>query len=141
PLALAAGGVTAGFVVTAAAALLPWSPHSAGPALRAGSYVSIGSPWRAVRSALRPLVGEGHGDSLVRAGAIVLAVALLALFARPLHRLAVAVISAPAAGDVTAEDPAIEVPAEGDPAWGVPVTPAQLTVLAGASCFAFGFVW
>jgi hypothetical protein len=78
PLALAAGGVTAGFVVTAAAALLPWGPQSVDPALRAGSYVSIGSPWRAVRSALRPLVGEGHADSLVRAGAIVLAVALLA---------------------------------------------------------------
>src|SRR6185437_16086455 len=34
PLALAAGGVTAGFVVTAAAALLPWGPQSLDPALR-----------------------------------------------------------------------------------------------------------
>jgi len=108
PLALAVGGVTAGFVVTAAAALLPWGPQSVGPALRAGSYVSIGSPWRAVRSGLRLLVGEGSADSLVRAGAIVLAVALLALFARPLRDLARA---------------------------------AQLTVLAGASCFVLGIAW
>src|SRR5262249_56054572 len=87
PLAVAVGGVTAGFVVTAAAALLPWGPQSVGPALRAGSYVSIGSPWRAVRSGLRLLVGEGSADSLVRAGAIVLAAALLALFSPPLRGL------------------------------------------------------
>jgi hypothetical protein len=108
PLALAVGGMIAGFVVTAAAAMLPWGPQSAGPALRAGSYVSIGSPWRAVRSGLRLLVGEGSADGLVRAGAIVLAVALLALFARPLRGLA---------------------------------STAQLTVLAGASCFVLGFAW
>jgi hypothetical protein len=206
PLALAAGGVTAGFVVTAAAALLPWGPQSVDPALRAGRYVSIGSPWRAVRSALRPLVGEGHADSLVRAGAIVLAAALLALFVRPLRGLAVAISGAPAAGDPATGDPATGDPATGDPAtgdpatgdptardpaardptardptardptardpatgdpaardptaenpaagnpaagdpvmgdpvWGVPVTAAQLTVLAGASCFVFWFAW
>jgi hypothetical protein len=171
PLALAVGGVMAGFVVTAAAALVPWGPQSVGPALRAGSYVSIGSPWRAVRSALRLPVGEGHADSLVRAGAIVLAVALLALFARPLRGLAVAVTGAPATGDTAARDPAtgnpamgdsatgdpavegsamgslaVGGPAMGDPAvrhlaWGAPVTAAQLTVLAGASCFVLGFAW
>jgi hypothetical protein len=166
PLALAAGGVIAGFVVTAAAALLPWGPQSVDPALRAGSYVSIGSPWRAVRSALRPLVGEGHADSLVRAGAIVLAAALLALLARPLRGLAVAVTGALATGDLAARnlvtgapaigdpatgapatvapatgDPATRDPAKWDPAWAVPVTAAQLTVLAGASCFVFGFAW
>jgi hypothetical protein len=116
PLTLAVGGVTAGFVLTTAVALLPWGPQSVGPALRAGSYVSIGSPWRAVRSGLRLLVGEGSADSLVRAGAIVLAVALLALFARPLRGLA-------------------------GTAAGARVTPAQLTVLAGASCFVLGFAW
>jgi hypothetical protein len=153
-------------VVTAAAALLPWGPQSVDPALRAGSYVSIGSPWRAVRSALRPLVGEGHADSLVRAGAIVLAAALLALLARPLRGLAVAVTGAPTTGDLAARnlvtgapaigdpatgapatvapatgDPATRDPAKWDPAWAVPVTAAQLTVLAGASCFVFGFAW
>jgi hypothetical protein len=156
PLALAVGGVIAGFVVTAAAAMLPWGPQSAGPALRAGSYVSIGSPWRAVRSGLRLLVGEGSADGLVRAGAIVLAVALLALFARPLRGLASTVTGAPAVADPAAGGPAAAEPATGAPATGAPatgapaaadpaagaaVTAAQLTVLAGASCFVLGFAW
>jgi len=145
-LALAVGGVTAGFLLTATAALLPWGPQSVGPALRAGSYVSIGSPWRAVRSALRLVVGEGHADSLVRAGAIVLAVALLALFARPLRGLADTVTGVPAAADPAVRDPAaadpvVRDPAEGNPAGVAPVTAAQLTVLAGASCFVLGFAW
>ena len=151
PLALAVGGVIAGFVVTAAAAMLPWGPQSAGPALRAGSYVSIGSPWRAVRSGLRLLVGEGSADGLVRAGAIVLAVALLALFARPLRGLASTVTGAPAVADPAAGGPAAAEPVAGapatgaaaaaDPAAGAAVTAAQLTVLAGASCFVLGFAW
>ena len=151
PLALAVGGVIAGFVVTAAAAMLPWGPQSAGPALRAGSYVSIGSPWRAVRSGLRLLVGEGSADGLVRAGAIVLAVALLALFARPLRGLASTVTGAPAVADpaaggpagaeLVAGAPATGAPAAADPAAGAAVTAAQLTVLAGASCFVLGFAW
>jgi hypothetical protein len=151
PLALAVGGVIAGFVVTAAAAMLPWGPQSAGPALRAGSYVSIGSPWRAVRSGLRLLVGEGSADGLVRAGAIVLAVALLALFARPLRGLASTVTGAPAVADPVAGGPAgaepvagapaTGAPAAADPAAGAAVTAAQLTVLAGASCFVLGFAW
>jgi hypothetical protein len=146
PLALAVGGVIAGFVVTAAAAMLPWGPQSAGPALRAGSYVSIGSPWRAVRSGLRLLVGEGSADGLVRAGAIVLAVALLALFARPLRGLASTVTGAPAVADPVAGGPAgaepvAGAPAAADPAAGAAVTAAQLTVLAGASCFVLGFAW
>ena len=154
PLALAAGGVMAGFLVTAAAALLPWGPQSVAPALRAGSYVSIGSPWRAVRSGLRPLVGEGHADSLVRAGAVVLAVALLALFARPLRVLASAVTGTPAVADPAVADPAAVNPAAGvqatgvpptgisaGPAGGAPVNAAQLTVLAGASCFVLGLAW
>jgi hypothetical protein len=144
PLALAVGGVIAGFVVTAAAAMLPWGPQSAGPALRAGSYVSIGSPWRAVRSGLRLLVGEGSADGLVRAGAIVLAVALLALFARPLRGLASAFTGTPAAADPVAGVQAAGIPATrapAGPAAGAPVTAAQLTVLAGASCFVLGFAW
>ena len=161
PLALAVGGVMAGFVVTAAAALLPWGPQSVGPALRAGSYVSIGSPWRAVRSGLRLLVGEGSADSLVRAGAIVLAVALLALFARPLRGLAGAVTGAPAAADPAWAGPSrggsdsaglrpqrsgglgpgCAGPGRGDPAGAASVTAAKLTVLAGASCFVLGFAW
>jgi hypothetical protein len=81
-------GLLTGFVVIAAATLIPWGPQALGPALRAGSYVSIGSPWRPVRAALRLAVGEAPANDLVRAGAVILAVALLALFARPLTALA-----------------------------------------------------
>jgi hypothetical protein len=85
---LLAGGLVAGFVVTAAAGLVPWGVQSLRPALRAGSYVSIGSPWRPVRSALRLLIGEQNANNLVKVAAIVLAVGLLALLARPLMTLA-----------------------------------------------------
>src|SRR5262249_1889747 len=105
PLAVAVGGVAAGLVVTVLAALLPWGLQSVGPALRAGSYVSIGSPWRAVRSGLRLLTGEGHANTLVRAGAIVLAVVLLALFARALRNLARAVTGGPAPGGAAPRGP------------------------------------
>jgi hypothetical protein len=136
PLLLAVGGLAGGFAVTAAAALLPWGPQSVDPALRAGSYVSIGSPWRAVRSGLRLLLGEGNADNLVRAGAIVLAVVLLALFARPLRSLASAVTRVPVIAGQTAV-----AAAAGAATTGTAVTRAQLTALAGASCFVLGFAW
>jgi hypothetical protein len=88
PFAVATAGLTCGFAVIAAASLIPWGPHALGPALHAGSYVSIGSPWRPLRSALRLVAGESAANDLVRAGAVILAVALLALFARPLAALA-----------------------------------------------------
>jgi len=141
PLALAAGGVTAGFAVTAAAALLPWGPQSIDPALRAGSYVSIGSPWRAVRSGLRLLMGETAADNLVRAGAVILAVALLMLFARPLRSLASALTSGPAAAARATGDSAAAAHVTGDSAAAAQLTGPQLTVLAGASCFVLGFAW
>jgi hypothetical protein len=86
--AVAGGGLLAGFAVTAAAAFIPWGLTSLRPALRAGSYVSIGSPWRTVRLLLSLGAGEGTAGQLVKVGALVLAVALAALFARPLLGLA-----------------------------------------------------
>jgi hypothetical protein len=76
------GGLVAGFGVTAGASLAIWGTSSLGPALRAGSYVSIGSPWRAVRSALRVVISEGAAEDAVKGAAVVLAVALLALLLR-----------------------------------------------------------
>jgi len=81
-------GLLTGFAVTAAGSLIPWGFGVLGPALRAGSYVSIGSPWRPVRSALRLAMAEATANDLVRAGAVILAAAVLALFARPLTALA-----------------------------------------------------
>jgi hypothetical protein len=88
PFTVVTTGLLTGFAAAAAASLIPWGFGMLGPALRAGSYVSIGSPWRPVRSALHLAMGEATADDLVRAGAVILAVALLALFARPLTRLA-----------------------------------------------------
>jgi hypothetical protein len=115
PLA-AAGGVVAGFAVTAVAALLPWGARSLDPALRAGAFVSVGSPWRWVRSGLEPLMGGAAANDIVKAGASVLAVLLLALFARPLRGLAAGLGQA-------APDR------------------ARLTVLAAGSSFVIGFTW
>jgi hypothetical protein len=68
--------------VIAVGALLPWGTAMFGPALRAGNYVSIGSPWRAVRSGLRLAIGEGSAQTVVKAGALVLAAALLIMAVR-----------------------------------------------------------
>jgi hypothetical protein len=88
PFTVVTTGLLTGFAVIAAASFIPWGFGMLGPALRAGSYVSIGSPWRPVRSALRLAVGEAPANDLVRVGAVILALATLALFARPLTALA-----------------------------------------------------
>jgi hypothetical protein len=75
-------GLAAGFAVVAGAALVPWGTAMFGPALRGGSYTSIGSPWRAVRSGLRLLIGEQSAEDVVKIGALVLAVVLLVLLTR-----------------------------------------------------------
>jgi hypothetical protein len=72
--------------VTAAIALAVWGPSALRPALHAGSYVSIGSPWRAVRSALRLATGEAAAETVVKTAAVVLGVLLLALLIRALRR-------------------------------------------------------
>jgi hypothetical protein len=129
------GGVAAGFAVTAAVAFVPWGLGSAAPALRAGKLVSIGSPWRAVRSALHLWlgIGEGNAGNLVRAGAIVVAVLLLVLFTRPL--LSLAGLAGPPGrrgpGDLRGQTPVAAGPAAG----------CDLTTLTAASVFVFGFAW
>jgi hypothetical protein len=85
-LLAAAGGLAAGFAVTAGAAIAVWGPSSLDPALNAGSYVSIGSPWRAVRSALHPLTGEGIAEDAVKTAAVLLGIALFVLLVRAFLR-------------------------------------------------------
>ncbi len=80
--ALVLGGLAAGFGVTAGASLAYWGTGALEPALREGSYVSIGSPWRAVRAALGLAAGPGRAEDIVKAAAVVLALALLALLLR-----------------------------------------------------------
>jgi len=74
--------LAAGFAVTAGASLAYWGAGALEPALREGSYVSIGSPWRAVRAALGLAAGAGPAEDIVKGAAAVLALALLALLLR-----------------------------------------------------------
>jgi hypothetical protein len=87
-LAVAGGGLAAGFVVIVAASLAPWGLTTLRPALRAGSFVSFGSPWGAVRGAAGLIVGKGVAEDVVKAGAILLAALLLVLLLRALGVLA-----------------------------------------------------
>jgi hypothetical protein len=83
-LAVAGGGLTTGFAVIVAASLVPWGFTTLRPALPAGSFVSIGSPWRLVRLGLHVLVSEGIANDLVKVGAIVLAGLLVVMLLRAL---------------------------------------------------------
>jgi hypothetical protein len=85
-LAAVLAGLAGGFAVAAVAALLPWGLTMFAPAASGGSYTSIGSPWRAVRSGLRLIVGESAAEDVVKAGAVLLAVLLLALLVRHVCR-------------------------------------------------------
>ncbi len=107
------GGLAAGFCLTAGASVAAWGPGSLRPGLRAGSYVSVGSPWRAVRFALRLVTGEGVAEDVVKSAAIVLAVALLVLMLRSVRALDPAAVpgAAPGAAPGTGPGPAGTGPA------------------------------
>jgi hypothetical protein len=117
------GGLAAGFVVATVAALIPWGTAMFGPALRGGSYTSIGSPWRAVRSGLRLIIGESAAENVVKAGALLLAVLLLVLLVR---------YFAQACAERT---PSVLVPSVLMPSVLMP------SVLMPAMAFAFVFAW
>jgi hypothetical protein len=123
--ALLLGGLAAGFGLTAGASIAVWGTSSLRPGLRAGSFVSIGSPWRGVRAALSLATGESVAEDAVKAAAIVLAVALLALLVRAIRGLE------PAAGPGALR-------AAADPAGRPDVVPATL---AWAAVFAVAFAW
>ncbi len=78
----ALGGLAAGFCVVAGLSLIPWGTGIFAPAARAGSFTSIGSPWRPLRSVLRLLTGEGAAEDLVKAGALLLGILLVILLLR-----------------------------------------------------------
>jgi hypothetical protein len=152
---LALGGLAAGFAVTAGASLAYWGTSALEPALREGSYVSIGSPWRAVRAALGLATGEGRAEDAVKAAAVVLALVLLALLLRSISAagpdtwplasgLADGGAGQPPAGfgpvaraDRTAGVPGAAAGA-GTAAWGAPAAPARYAVIAS---FAVVFAW
>jgi hypothetical protein len=87
-------GLATGFAAVVGAAVAAGGPYVLRQVVAGGSFVSIGSPWRAVRTALRAAVGEGMAGTLVSAGSVLLALVLLVLLLRGL----------PGPGSVTGED-------------------------------------
>ena len=120
--ALLLGGLAAGFALTAGASVAAWGISSLRPGLRAGSFVSIGSPWRGVRAALSLVTGESAAEDIAKTAAIILAVVLLVLLLRSIRELE------PAAGPGAALDPAGRAD----------VLPDSL---AWAAVFAVAFAW
>jgi hypothetical protein len=83
-LAASAGGLALGFALTAGPALAIGGSAGFKAAVQASSMVSIGSPWRTVRTLLHLMVHETTADDIVKTGAIILAVALAILLLRGL---------------------------------------------------------
>jgi hypothetical protein len=79
------GGLATGFVLAAGGSLVYWGPSSLGPALREGSFVSIGTPWRFVRYLVHLATGEATAEDLVKIGAVILALGLLGLLLRSIN--------------------------------------------------------
>lgn len=77
-------GLAAGFVVVAGGALALAGGHALGQVLRGSSYVSISSPWRAVRTVARLALGHGAAGTLVSVGSVALALVLLVVLLRGL---------------------------------------------------------
>jgi len=76
----------AGFAVTAGAAVAIGGPAMLRQSSRASDMVSIGSPWRVIRTVIQLAVTGPPATDIVKAGAIMLAVVLAVLLIRGLPR-------------------------------------------------------
>jgi hypothetical protein len=83
-LAAIEGGLAAGFAVVAGAALAVGGADGFRQTVQASSMVSIGSPWRVIRTLLHLVIHESTADDLVKTGAALLAVILAVLLWRGL---------------------------------------------------------
>ena len=79
-----AGGLAAGFAVIAGTALALGGRDGFHQTVRASSMVSIGSPWRAIRTLLHLGISEAAAGDAVKIAAVVLAVVLAVLLLRGL---------------------------------------------------------
>jgi hypothetical protein len=93
-------GLAAGFALTAGASLAVWGLHSLTPAARAGSQVSIGSPWRSARSVLRLGGGlsEAAAEDAVKFASVALGAVLLVLLLRAVLVTGRRTLAGPASG-------------------------------------------
>jgi hypothetical protein len=76
--------LAAGFAVTAGAALAIGGPAMRRQLSRESDLVSIGSPWRVIRSGVHLVVTGTAATDIIKAGAVVLAVVLAVLLVRGL---------------------------------------------------------
>jgi hypothetical protein len=76
--------LAAGFAVTAGAAVAIGGPAMLEQSSRASDMVSIGSPWRVIRTVVHLAVAGTAATDIVKAGAVVLAVVLAVLLIRGL---------------------------------------------------------
>jgi hypothetical protein len=77
-------GLAVGFAVVAGAALAAGGAAGFRQTVQASSMVSIGSPWRVIRTLLHLVLHESTADDLVKTGAALLAVVLAVLLWRGL---------------------------------------------------------
>ncbi len=101
---LAAFGI--GFLAVAGAAVAVGGPAMLEQSSRASDMVSIGSPWRVIRSGIHLVVGGAAATDIIKAGAIALALVLAVLLVRGLPRLSVGPALGPAVGPDGAAGPA-----------------------------------
>jgi len=71
-------------VAATAAGYLGTGLHALAQARRASSFVSVGTPWRPIRSVLQAIAGHGVAGAVVAAGSLGVAVALAVRLARGL---------------------------------------------------------
>jgi hypothetical protein len=76
--------VVAGAVAATTAGYLGTGLHALAQARRASSFVSVGTPWRPIRSVLQAIAGHGVAGAIVAAGSLALAVLLAVRLARGL---------------------------------------------------------
>jgi hypothetical protein len=81
------GALAGGFAAVAAAALAIGGTAMLRATSAASDMVSIGSPWRGIRSALKLAAGGSAAGDIVKYGAVVLAVVLAVLLIRGLPRV------------------------------------------------------
>jgi hypothetical protein len=86
-LASLLAALAGGFGVVAGAALAIGGSAMLKTTSQASDLVSIGSPWRVIRTALQHTAGYGSAADIVKYGAIVLAIVLAVLLVRALSRV------------------------------------------------------
>jgi hypothetical protein len=83
-LAVLLGALAAGFAASAGTALAIGGSAMLKDTAQASDMVSIGSPWRVIRTGLQHLAGHASGSDIVKYGAVALAVVLAVLLLRGL---------------------------------------------------------